>query len=396
LKKTNNKYGAIVIGGHIQGLGLIRNLGMFGIQTILIDKNEFNIARFSKYCAKYIKAPTNLYNENIFLNYLITINLKLKLGKWVIYPTDDRTVYLLSKYKEKLSEYYTIWTPEWNIVKYFYDKKMTYLLADKLKIPYPISIYPQNTEEIDKIEDKIKFPIIIKPAIMQQFYEITKQKVYVANNYFELHKYYKKACDIIGSQNVIIQEIIPGRPEHLYSYGSFYKKNKTMGYIIGRRKRQIPMDFGKGSTFVELCNIPEIKEYSEKILSSIGYYGLSEVEFKYDTRDNSYKLLEVNPRTWRWHTLASHAGINLPLLLYNDIYQLPQEQTIQKISTQLKWRDIYSDLLISTTEIINKKMTIQEYINSTKYNTVDGVLDKNDIYPFIAETFLLPILVKER
>ena len=59
--------------------------------------------------------------------------------------------------------------------------------------------------------------------------------------------------------------------------------------------------------------IPELEQYGSVLLKEIGYYGLSEVEFKKDPRDGRYKLLEINARTWLWHSLAIRCGVDFPL-----------------------------------------------------------------------------------
>ena len=42
------------------------------------------------------------------------------------------------------------------------------------------------------------------------------------------------------------------------------------------------------------------------------------MEFKLDPRDGRYKLLDVNARTWGYHTLGAHAGVDFPYLLYRS------------------------------------------------------------------------------
>lgn len=65
--------------------------------------------------------------------------------------------------------------------------------------------------------------------------------------------------------------------------------------------------------------IKELWDYSEKLLSEMGYEGYSNVEFKYDKRDGLYKLLEVNGRYNRSSLLSAESGINFPWIQYNYI-----------------------------------------------------------------------------
>lgn len=389
--------GALVIGGHVQGLGLIRALGMERIPVYLLDTTKYNISRYSKYCKKFIKMPLDIYDSSdIFINFLKKIHKIYNLDKWIIFPTDDLTVAYLSKNKHELSEYFTIWTPEWDCVKYCYDKKLTYKLAESIGIPIPKSYFPEDASDLNDVDYLFQYPLIIKPAIMHEFYKATKHKAFVVNSKEDLKEKYLKACSATKPSDIIIQEIIPGGPENLFSFCPFFKKGKAIASIIGQRSRQIPMDFGKASTFVELCEIPEIYELGIKMLKTIGYYGLSEVEFKRDPRDEIYKLLEINPRTWKWHSITLSAGVNLPYLLYCDLIGREFEILNDKNAENIKWIDLYTDLYISVSEIIKRRLSVREYLKSLNGKKSFSVLALDDPLPFVMETFLLIYLWKQR
>ena len=50
--------GAVVIGGHVQGLGIVRMLGSKKIPVVLMDTTGYNITRFSKYCSIFCRSPS--------------------------------------------------------------------------------------------------------------------------------------------------------------------------------------------------------------------------------------------------------------------------------------------------------------------------------------------------
>ena len=62
--------------------------------------------------------------------------------------------------------------------------------------------------------------------------------------------------------------------------------------------------------------VPAVTELSRRFLTALEYVGLASVEFKYDARDGTYKLIEVNPRTARANQLAIAAGVDLPYIAY--------------------------------------------------------------------------------
>lgn len=388
--------GALIIGGHVQGLGLVRALGVMGVPICLLDINNLNISKYSKYCNKFINLPTNFFNSSDEFCYsLKKINEVYNLQDWIIFPTDDLAVSYISQNKRELSEYFTIWTPDWECIKYCYNKNLSYRMAEKIGLPIPQSYFPEDISDLNEVNYLFKYPLIIKPSVMHEFYKITKQKVFIVNDKEELKREYLKACAIIKPTDVIIQEIIPGSADSQYSFGSFFKNTQALAYIQCRRSRQIPMDFGKASTFVEIVDAPELHTMGSKFLSAINYYGLSEVEFKKDSRDGKFKILDINPRTWKWHSLALEYGINLPYHLYCDLTE--KEINVGETSKQgLKWVDFYSDFYVVINELLKGKMDIHDYLQSLKGKKTESVFSFDDLVPFIMETLLLPYLWKKR
>lgn len=381
--------GVIVIGDHVQALGIVRSLGRHKIPIFLLNDKNICIGRFSRY-GRFIKTP-DMNKENDFINFMNQLAERKHVKNWILMPTNDKGVYLLSKNRDALSENYKVATPNCDIVKYAYNKKLTYSIAEKNNISIPYTSYPENSEELEEIIPNIKFPVIIKPAIMHLFFEKTRAKVIMANNKDELKQAYIKASSIIDSSQIMVQEVIPGGTEFLYSFCSFFKNKKALRACIGKRSRQRPMDFGNASTFVESVYAPELIDLGTRLLKAIDYYGLSEVEFKKDPRDGKFKLLEINARTWLWHSLAIKCGVDFPYILYSDM--IGNEVTSNlSFKENIKFIHIYPDLDVAIKEVFFKKMKLRDYLISLKGEKQFAVFSLHDPLPFIAETILLPFL----
>jgi predicted ATP-grasp superfamily ATP-dependent carboligase len=74
------------------------------------------------------------------------------------------------------------------------------------------------------------------------------------------------------------------------------------------------------ASFVESVERPDLVKMGEVLLESIQYQGIAEVEFVIDSRDNTPKLMEVNPRFWGSLQGAISSGVDFPALLY-ELYQ---------------------------------------------------------------------------
>lgn len=388
--RSDKNVGAVIIGGDYQGLGILRCLGQQNIPIYLLDK-ELCIGRFSRYTKKFIRCP-NVRQKILFFNFLTNLARKENVEGWIIYPNDDETVYFLSKYKEQLQAYYRIPTPSWNVVKFAYEKKLTYQLAEESGIAIPRTFYPSNLEELRRLD--LEFPVIIKPSIKEPFYSKTRRKAVRIDNKKELLREFEKTLSIIDISNIIIQELIPGGPNYLFSVGSLYKEGEFLGKVVARRTRQHPMDFGHATTYAETVDIPELEKIAAKILGLMGYYGLSEVEFMQDPRDRVYKLLEINARPWGWHTLAIGAGVNLPYLLYRDL--LGEEGRHDGFNKNTKWIRLTTDIPVVISEIFKRRLKVSDYFNSLKGKKQFAILSIEDPMPLIAEFLLIPYLWKKR
>ena len=53
-------------------------------------------------------------------------------------------------------------------------------------------------------------PLVVKPAIKEHFFYTTHVKAWRADNRAELIAAFRRAADIVGAGEVIVQELIPG------------------------------------------------------------------------------------------------------------------------------------------------------------------------------------------
>ena len=137
-----------------------------------------------------------------------------------------------------------------------------------------------------------------------------------------------------------------------------------------------------------------MQNIAERFLRLIDFYGIAEVEFMMDPRDGKYKLIEVNPRVWGWHTLAIYAGVNFPYLLYQDMTGQPLEVPLP--SDGLKWVRLSTDIPTVFWEIVKGNMKVKDYVASMKGKKKEAVFSLHDPLPFIAEIMMIPYLWVKR
>jgi D-aspartate ligase len=380
-----------VVGGDYQGLGIVRSLGQRGIPVCVVD-DEQSISRFSKYCTYFVKLP-NLRDERVAVDALIGIANRLGLHGWVLYPTREELVAAFSRNRVELSNIFRVPTPEWDSVQWAWDKRNTYKLARELGIPTPATCYPETADQLADLEDFVA-PFAIKPSIKENFVYATKAKAWCANNREELTELLQKAWEIAGPGEIMVQELIPGGGTQQFAYCAFFREGEAVGKMVVCRRRQHPLQFGKASTFVETVDVPILEDLSERFLRACKYYGLVEVEYKLDSRDGKYKLLDVNARTWGYHSLGARAGVDFSYLLYADQVGLPVAH--RRSRPGISWVRMITDLPAAFMAILGREIDVKTYLRSIKDCNVEAVFSLKDPLPGLVEILLLPYLVVKR
>jgi D-aspartate ligase len=382
--------GAVILGGDYQGLGIAQSLGRKGIPICVID-DEFSIARFSRFVARTVRV-TNLRDERCTIDAVLDLGQRLQLDGWVLFPTRDETVAAFSRYRSELMTLFRVPTPEWSTVQWAWDKRNTYRLAQELAIPTPRTWYPHSVDELEAIEATP--PLVIKPAIKEHFIYATKAKAWRADSRAELVQRFQQALELVGDEEILVQELIPGDGQQQFSYCAFFKEGRAWGSMICCRRRQHPPEFGRSSTFVETVDLPIIAQYSERFLQAINYYGLVEIEYKRDPRDGQYKLLDFNARTWGYHSLGQGAGVNFPYLLFSD--QLGRTIEPAQACPGIRWMRFVTDLPTEMLEILKGQQNLQTYLRSLKGVHKESVFSRDDLMPGLMELLLVPYLYVKR
>ena len=383
--------GAIVIGGDYQGLGIVRSLGRRGVDVVVID-DERSISCRSRYARRAFRFR-DLRDDATALRVLLDIAHSGEFDGWVVYPTREETVATLSRHRAQLSEYLRIPTPEWAVTKWAWDKRNTYQRAQELNIPTPRMWRVAEEDELCMVDGEP--PYVLKPAIKEHFFYATRCKAWRADSREELVARFRAAAELVGSEEVVIQELIPGGGDTQFAYCAFFKDGVVRASMVAQRLRQHPAEFGRASTFVRTAEMPQLEVISAAFLRSIDYYGLVEMEYKLDRRDGQFKLLDVNARTWGYHGLGQCAGVDFPYLLYADQVGLPLPESL-RTAPGVSWIRLATDIPTAAIELARRRLSWRAYARSLQPLHAESVFSRDDMRPGLAELALLPYLAAKR
>lgn len=302
---------AVVLGGYVNGYNIIRELYDNSVKNIALLSYDKSLSAFSnKIDSSRIinKSPESLLNALNELhdnkNYLI------------IYPTDDMHIEHLKKINEKIKHFSFLPMNIKNILQSM-DKARQYNFCKENDIPFPEFMELNEASDLKKLY-KANFPILIKPKIRDDL----KFNIF-RNLYLKNLEHLNLNCDMLKEKinegfSFVSTEVIPGDDSKIFAYVAYRNQNgKILNEWIGKKLNQYPDNFGIFSSASNQA--PKIiLEQGRKLLNGMNLMGICEPEFKYDYRDNKYKLMEINLRSMMWHRVGNLSGVNLQFSQYLD------------------------------------------------------------------------------
>lgn len=351
-------------------LAVARRLGRRGIPVYGVDVSPDAICMASRYL---IPHPLP-YADRCAANRLETL-LKLgkELGEAVLYPVSDDEVLLVSEHRKELGEYFRFVMPDHEIVTSLVTKDGLHRVSEQHHIPAPRSYPAGSLDAVEAVADRLPYPVILKPAFSPSWLRdeiaiLVKQnmlsgmsKVVYCQDAKRLVEMYRKIA--VFDPRMIIEEVIPGSDDQLVYFCFYLDRNSVpLATFAGIKVRVLPVGFGS-ATYVRSFYDEKLEQASLRLLEAVRYQGLGGVEFKRDSRDGQYKLIEFNARLGMWDSYGVKCGVDIPYLSYCDALQRPVEPQ-RKYRSGVLWIDMQRDTRAFIILHRNKQLGLWRWLRS--------------------------------
>lgn len=370
-----------------KSLPVVRSLGEKGIDVTVGEAVRFHTSGFSRYCKRTIVYPSPKKSEKEFVNFLFD-ELKRKRYSCII-PVADETVLAVVKHKDELKNLTAVPFPDSSVFLKAADKENTLKIAIELDIPCPKTIFVSDLTELEYLKDSLRYPVVIKPkeSYGSRGIRYISEKKELIDEYKMAHRVYEYP---------LIQEYIPPGGAAYGVSALLDGLSEIKALFVHRRLREYPVTGGPSTQRVSVLK-PEIANLGIRMLKALGWFGVAMVEFKVDPRDNTPKLMEVNPRFWGSLPLAILAGVDFPYLLYQLALGVDVEPVLKyKSGVKCRWL-LPGDLLNFLSNLKRGKLEtgfFSSFVNGTGYD----ILSSRDAMPILGvflEAFRT-VLDKER
>jgi D-aspartate ligase len=371
---------AVVLGSNYYiALSVFRSLKAHGVATVAADY-DFNTcyAHVSKACDEKILVRDYKIDEEGFIDDLVSYASKQML-KPVLFPCADPYVELIDAHYARLSQVFLLTYRTPGLATKVLDKSSVDALALKHNLKIPVTFHQDDEDLLSRVA-KVGYPFVMKGAISSEFVKNFRVKLFVIHNDQELISYLKLAKE--KNVDVIIQQMIPGFDDHMYTYDAYVDKDgKVVAATSCQKLRQYPINYG-ASVYTKHFVVSQLHEIGAPFLSAIGWSGFAEIEFKKHSQTGEFYMIEVNVRTTNLNELLRKVGINFPYMAYAEAIGLPLEESfITETQPYVFWY-MYEDGLAILNYIKTKQLTLNDVLKTWNLKKVESIFSWKDLRPF--------------
>lgn len=307
--------------GFVNGLAAIRSLGRAGIAVLALDHREGALGFRSRY-ALPMRTPDPAAEEAAFVELLRRIGDVLPAPA-PVFATHDEPLNAIGRARAELGDRFLYPFPEH--LERIQSKRAQLEAAERAGIATPRTAYPSSAAEARAAADELGYPVLVKPSSTEGFRRRFGRQNFPCATGEEVERAWGDAEPYAP----MVQERVPGGDDALHTVGSYLRADgEPLGVFSGRKLLQTPPGIGTCRVGEALWD-DEAIDAALRLLRALDYHGLSQVELKRDARSGELKLMEVNPRLWQWHALASASGVDLPLIAYADLVGEPPPRAEQ-------------------------------------------------------------------
>lgn len=343
----------------------------YGVKSKAFGKYRIGVTSNSKIID--FEENKNISDENFLINKLLSFAEENKDSELYLIGCTDEYAELIINNKDKLKDKYFISCPEKELSKKIISKDNFYNMCEERGIPYPKNYIFEKTNDFSELEEKnlgFSYPIIIKPSSSIEYWHHEfegMKKVYTAENA-------KEAKDIISAifssgydKSIILQDLIPGGEDTMYVLTAYSDKNAkvrmaSLGHVL--LGEHTPKGLGNHVAIITEYH-KDITDKLIKFLEDINYTGFSNFDIKFDPRDGSFRVLEINLRQGRSNYYVTSSGINIASMLVKDNRNEFKDK-INICKNEFFWHTVPKKIIYRYIKDKNIKSKVQKLVSEGK------------------------------
>lgn len=315
----------VLLGSDINVYGMARSFHEeYGLKSVAIGKGVLGPCTASKIVSVEVVEP-KLEDDEVFVRTLLDFATRYKGSgkKLLLVPCGDNYIKLLVRNQDKLRGIYEFECIDEKLLMRLSIKESFYEVCTEHGFSFPKTT-ACSYENYRGITLPFEFPVIIKPSNSVAYWNCRfphKKKVFVAESREEFDAILDAIYSSSYKDHLILQEYIPGDDSNMRVMNCYCGRDKKVKLIaLGNALLEEHSPEGIGSYAAIINGFDEkLNEMMKGFLDGIGYVGFANFDMKFDQRDGTYKLFEMNLRQGRSSFFVTAAGYNLAKWLVDDV-----------------------------------------------------------------------------
>jgi predicted ATP-grasp superfamily ATP-dependent carboligase len=363
--------------GHHGGLGLARSLGRMGVPVYSVDATPWEPVFTSRYCRGRFMLDIDNLPVDVAVEQLLAIGKKAG-ARPVLIPTTDQACLWVAGNTRALSQDFRYPVLDAQLVHTLCDKSRMQELARQHGVAIAQSTTPRSKEDVIRFLDQATFPVMVKETGGGRLRARAGASKFVVQTPRELVELFDRAGDP-DEPNLMFQEFIPG-VDWMFN-GYFDSNSQCLFGMSGKKIRRFPVHTGVTSLGVCLRNDTVIRTTIE-FMQAIGYRGILDIGYRWDMRDGSYRVLDINPRIGcTFRLFAAADGMDVARALYLDLTGQPVPAA--EVANGRKWLVEDFDLFSALGSWRKDGLSIKDWISSLAGVEEAACFALDDPIPFL-------------
>jgi predicted ATP-grasp superfamily ATP-dependent carboligase len=276
---------------HHVGLAIARTFGRVGVPVYGIHEDRLAPAGLSRYTTGRFLWTTG--DEGLYQRQLLDglQAVAERIGRRaVLIPTDDHAAIFIADHEEVVRRNFLIAPQSSVCIKELTDKAALYARCLELDVTIPAFVKVDCPHKLEAVADETSFPVVVKrgaPLLLADGRRAPSTRLVSTRE--ELLK-------IDVSSPIVVQEYIPAEYADDWLFHAYCNaSSECLVAFTGRKLRGFPSGAGETAIGRAVAN-PALESLARSLMRELGYCGVVSLDYRFDHRENTFKLLDFNPR----------------------------------------------------------------------------------------------------
>ena len=364
------KFLPIIVGTDMNAYNMMTSFHeAYGVQSVLVGKEEVQFTRNSG-LKKAVYFDEDFEDPAVFKRTLkkVAEGVKSDAEYLILIGTNDKYQNLIIDHQDELRQDFLLNVPKPEVRDALFEKKDFYQTCEHYEMPIPKTYYYDCDSQLP-FTGEVTYPVVVKPNNGVAYFALDfpgQEKVYKVESANELDEVIEMIKSAGYTDELITQDYIPGDDTYMFD-AIFYANSQgepqliTFAQVVTQEPQ--PSAVGNYTALLTRFN-KDVMNQLVTFLTNLNYTGFANFDLKYDARDKTFKIFEVNLRQGRSSYYTTATGHNMAEFLVDDlIYH--------------KHKDLYylnEDFLFSLVpeRVLDRYVTNESVLQDAKRHIADG------------------------